>query len=134
MGVQLKTKRGKSLYDYWKAPVVQALNAATKGMTEPALVNLASQEYFGAVDLKALETPLVTCHFKEEKDGELRVISFYAKKARGLMARYAIDHRIERAEKLKAFDTAGYGFREDLSDDADWVFARPQPPPPNRKA
>lgn len=129
MGVRLKTRRGKTLYDFWKTPVAATLNATARGMKDPTLVNLASQEYFGAVDVKALETPLVTCHFKEEKDGRLRVLGFFAKKARGLMARYAIDHRIDRAEKLKAFDVAGYAFRPELSTDADWVFARPQPPP-----
>lgn len=134
MGVRLKTKRGKSLYDFWKGPVAQTLNTATKGMKDSTLVNLASQEYFGAVDLKALEAPVITCHFKEEKNGELRVISFYAKKARGLMARYAIDHRIDEAEKLKSFDVAGYAFQPQLSDATDWVFARPQPPSPNQKA
>jgi len=130
MGVALKTKRGKTLYDFWKGRVAQTLNETARGMKDPTLVNLASHEYFGAVDVKALEIPHVTCHFKEEKDGELRVLGFFAKKARGLMARYAIDHRIDVAEKLKGFDTAGYGFRADLSTDTDWVFARPQPPPP----
>lgn len=130
MGVALKTKRGKTLYDFWKGRVAPALNEAAKGMKHPALVNLASQEYFGAVDVKALSMPLVTCHFQEEKNGKLRIISFYAKKARGLMARYAIDHRIDRAEKLKSFDTAAYAFQPDLSSETDWVFARPQPPPP----
>jgi cytoplasmic iron level regulating protein YaaA (DUF328/UPF0246 family) len=127
MGVRLKTRRGKTLYDFWKRPVAETLNAAARGMKDPTLVNLASQEYFGVVDVAALEMPVVTCHFKEEKDGRLRAIGFFAKKARGLMARYAIDRRIERAEKLKAFDVAGYAFRPALSNDADWVFARPQP-------
>jgi cytoplasmic iron level regulating protein YaaA (DUF328/UPF0246 family) len=130
MHVKLKTKRGKSLYDFWKKPVAAALNEAAKGMKDPTLVNLASQEYFGAVDVKALEIPVVTCHFKEAKGNQLRVLGFFAKKARGLMARYAIDHRIDEAEKLKAFDTAGYKFEPALSTDTDWVFARPQPPPP----
>lgn len=128
MGVGLKTKRGKNLYDFWKRPVAQTLNEAARGMKDPTLVNLASQEYFGAVDVAALEMPVVTCHFKEEKDGELRIISFYAKQARGLMARYAIDHRIDWAEKLKAFDAAGYAFQPKLSSETDWIFARPQPP------
>ena len=128
MGVRLKTQRGKSLYDFWKKPVAQMLNEAAKGMKDPTLVNLASQEYFGAVDVAALRMPAVTCHFKEEKDGKLRVLGFYAKKARGLMARYAIDHRIDRAEGLKGFDGEGYAFRPELSTETDWIFARPQPP------
>jgi cytoplasmic iron level regulating protein YaaA (DUF328/UPF0246 family) len=130
MGVKLKTKRGKNLYDFWKTPVAATLNEAAKGHKDPTLVNLASQEYFGAVDTKALEIPVVTCHFKEAKGNQLRVLGFFAKKARGLMARYAIDHRVNEAEKLKAFDTAGYKFQPELSTGTDWVFARPQPPPP----
>lgn len=128
MGVGLKTKRGKTLYAFWKTPVAEALNEAARGMRDPTLVNLASQEYFGAVDVAALQMRVVTCHFKEQKNGELRVISFYAKRARGMMARYAIDHRIERADKLKAFDVEGYALQPTLSTDTDWIFARPQPP------
>ncbi len=115
---------------YKDVSVAATLNEAAKGMKNPTLVNLASQEYFGAVDVKALEIPVVTCHFKEAKGNQLRVLGFFAKKARGLMARYAIDHRIDEAGKLKAFDTAGYKFEPELSTDTDWVFARPQPPPP----
>jgi cytoplasmic iron level regulating protein YaaA (DUF328/UPF0246 family) len=127
MGARLKTKRGHNLYDYWGETISQTLNAAAKGHEDPTLVNLASQEYFGAVDAKALKLPVVTCHFKEEKAGELRVLGFFAKKARGRMARYAIDNRIDRAEALKGFDLDGYGFKSDLSTSTDWVFARPQP-------
>jgi uncharacterized protein len=129
MGVRIKTKRGHSLYDFWGDRVAQALNAAASGHKDPTLVNCASGEYFGAVDRDALKLPLVNVRFHEEKDGEARVISFYAKKARGLMARFAIDNRIERAEDLKAFDTAGYRFQPAQSTEAEWVFSRPQPPP-----
>ncbi|MDB5433698.1 MAG: hypothetical protein JWP35_4814 [Caulobacter sp.] len=124
MGVRLKTKRGKSLYDFWGARLSEALNTAGQDMADPTLVNLASQEYFGAVDAKALKLPVVTCHFREEKAGALQLISFYAKRARGMMARYAIDHRIETAQGLKGFDTAGYGFAKDQSTETDWVFSR----------
>ena len=127
MGVRLKTRRGHTLYDFWGDRISKALNAEADGHDDPTLVNLASQEYFGAVDAKALKIPRVTCHFKEEKGGELRVLGFYAKKARGLMARFAIDRRIDRAEELKRFDVAGYSFQPGLSTDRDWVFARPQP-------
>lgn len=131
MGTRLKTRRGRTLYDFWGAKVAETLNADAEGHADPTLVNLASQEYFGAVDARALKLPLVTCLFLEEKDGEHRQISFYAKKARGLMARYAIDQRIERAEDLRAFDTAGYAWSRERSTDAEWVFTRPQPPPPS---
>ncbi len=127
MGTRLKTKRGASLYDFWGDRISNALNAVLDGHKDKTLVNLASQEYFGAVDAKALKAPVVTCHFKEEKEGTLRILSFYAKKARGRMARYAIDNHIDQVEGLKAFDLDGYAFRRDLSTDADWIFARPQP-------
>jgi uncharacterized protein len=129
MGTRLKTRRGQNLYAFWGARIAEALNEAAAGQKDPTLVNCASQEYFGAVDAGALTLPLVTCHFHEEKDGEGRVISFYAKKARGLMARYAIDNRIQKAEALKDFGLEGYRFRPEASTDTDWVFARPQPQP-----
>ncbi|MDP3402066.1 MAG: peroxide stress protein YaaA, partial [Brevundimonas sp.] len=91
---------------------------------DPTLVNLASQEYFGAVDAKALKLPVVNIHFREEKDGESRIISFFAKKARGTMARYAIENRIDRAEDLKAFGRDGYGFQASPSTENDWIFTR----------
>jgi cytoplasmic iron level regulating protein YaaA (DUF328/UPF0246 family) len=93
------------------------------------VVNLASQEYFGAVDAKALKRPLITCHFKEESNAGVRIISFYAKVARGLMARYAIDLRLDQAEALKGFDRAGYAYDKSASTDSDWTFVRPQPAP-----
>ncbi len=127
MGVRLKTERGNSLYDFWGDKLAKALNAAADGQADRTLVNLASQEYFGAVDARALKLRVVACHFKEEKDGERRIISFYAKHARGRMARYAIDRRLEQAEDLKAFDLDGYRFREPLSSEHEWVFVRPQP-------
>jgi uncharacterized protein len=133
MGVRIKTKRGQSLYDFWGDKVAATLNAAAAGHKDPTLVNCASGEYFGAVDLQALKLPVVNVRFLEEKDGEARVISFYAKKARGLMARFAIDGRIARAEDLKGFDSAGYRFQPDQSTEAEWVFSRPQPPPVNGK-
>lgn len=132
MGTRLKTKRGRSLYDFWGEKISKALNAAAEGQADPVLINLASQEYFGAVDAKALKMPSITFRFQEEKDGEARVLGFYAKKARGLMARFAIDGRIDRAEGLKAFDSAGYGFKPKLSTNAEWVFSRPQPAPLKR--
>jgi cytoplasmic iron level regulating protein YaaA (DUF328/UPF0246 family) len=129
MGVRLKTRRGSSLYDFWGDRIADQLNADAEGMADPTLVNLASQEYFGGVDERALKLPVVTCHFLEEKDGEARMLSFFAKRARGLMARYAIDHRINRVEGLKGFEIDGYSYRKGPSTPTDWVFARRQPPP-----
>jgi cytoplasmic iron level regulating protein YaaA (DUF328/UPF0246 family) len=125
MGVRLATRRGSSLYDFWGDRLSQQLNTDAEGQVEPVLVNLASQEYFGAVDAKALRLPVITPHFREEKDGHSRIVSFHAKKARGLMARFAIDQRIERAEDLKAFNSAGYRFDASASSNSDWVFTRP---------
>lgn len=124
MGVRLKTRRGGDLYKFWRARVTETLRDDLEGRKDPTLVNLASQEYFGAVDAEALGWPVVTCHFKEVKDGEAKIVSFYAKKARGLMARFAADGRIERAEELKAFDAAGYGFDASRSTETEWTFVR----------
>lgn len=131
MGVRIKTKRGGSLYDFWGDKIAKALNEAARGHKDPTLVNCASQEYFGSVDRAALKLPVVTTRFYEEKDGQAKIISFYAKKARGLMARYAIDNRIEKAEDLRAFDVEGYRFQQGASSETEWVFSRPQPPPPS---
>ena len=124
MGVRLKTRRGTSLYDFWGDRISKQLNIDAEGQLDPTLVNLASQEYFGAVDAKALKLPVVTPQFREEKNGESRIISFFAKKARGSMARFAIDERLERAEDLKAFDRDGYGFDRAASTESDWIFTR----------
>lgn len=133
MGVRIKTQRGASLYDFWGPRIAEALNADMAGHKDKTLVNCASEEYFGAVDRAALKAPVVSCRFLEEKDGESRIVSFYAKRARGLMARYAIDNRIERAADLRAFDVDGYRFLADQSSDETFIFSRPQPPPPSQQ-
>jgi cytoplasmic iron level regulating protein YaaA (DUF328/UPF0246 family) len=124
MGTRLKTRRGSSLYDFWGDRISRQLNADAEGHGDRTLVNLASQEYFGAVDARALKLPVVTPHFREEKDGESRIISFFAKKARGTMARFAIDERIETVADLKAFDRDGYRFQKAASSESDWIFTR----------
>ncbi|HVI32468.1 peroxide stress protein YaaA [Phenylobacterium sp.] len=129
MGTRLKTKRGQSLYDFWGGKIAEALNADAMGHNDKTLVNCASGEYFGAVDRAALKLPVLSCRFLEEKDGEARIISFYAKRARGMLARWAIDNRLDRHEALKGFDVAGYRFVPELSSESEYTFARPQPPP-----
>ncbi|HYC75505.1 peroxide stress protein YaaA [Brevundimonas sp.] len=124
MGTRLKTRRGSSLYDFWGDRISKCLNADAEGQADPTLVNLASQEYFGAVDARALKLPVVTPHFRESRDGESRIVSFFAKKARGGMARFAIDGRIDRAEDLKAYDRDGYRFDKAASTETDWIFIR----------
>ena len=124
MGTRLKTRRGSSLYDFWGDRISQQLNDDAEGQKDPTLINLASQEYFGAVDAKALKLPVITPNFREEKNGESRIVSFFAKKARGTMARFAIDERIETPADLKAFDRDGYRFNKALSSETDWIFTR----------
>jgi cytoplasmic iron level regulating protein YaaA (DUF328/UPF0246 family) len=127
MGTRLATDRGATLYDFWGDKPAKALNKAAADHADKALINLASQEYFGAVDARALKLPVIACAFKEEKDGEARIVSFFAKQARGLMARFATINRIEKRDDLKAFDLAGYRYNKALSSETDWVFTRPQP-------
>ena len=124
MGTRLRTKRGGTLYDFWGDRIARQLNADAEGQADTSLVNLASQEYFGAVDAKALKLPVVTPQFRELRDGESRIISFFATKARGLMARWAVDNRVERAEDLKGFDLEGYAFDKAASSDVEWIFIR----------
>jgi hypothetical protein len=128
MGTRLKTPRGASLYDFWGPRIARLIDADLHGHAAPVVVNLASSEYFTAVDRKTLQAPVITVHFHELKDGRSRVLGFFAKQARGLMARFAIDGRIEEPAGLKAFQSAGYRFDPGASTATDWVFARPQPP------
>ena len=126
MGIRLANPEGPDLYAFWRDKVTKALRKALKSHADPTLVNLASQEYFGAVDAAALKRPIVSCAFKEQAaDGGVRMIALFAKRARGAMARYAIDHRIEHAEALKGFDRDGYSFAPQLSDETQWTFTRP---------
>ena len=92
--------------------------------SDETLINLASNEYFKAVDKKILNADIITPVFKDEKNGQYKIISFYAKKARGLMAAYIIKNKITQPEKLKAFDVDGYRFSEELSKSKEWVFLR----------
>lgn len=127
MGTRLKTRRGASLYDFWGDRISKALNADAEGHADPTLINLASQEYFGAVDARALKIPVVTCHFREgarDGGGETRIVSFFAKKARGAMARFSVENRIDRADGLKDFAVDGYTFDKAGSTDSDWIFTR----------
>jgi len=127
MGSRLKTDRGASLYAYWGARLAETLNQQANAMGAKALVNCASQEYFGAVDQTALALPVLTPVFKDRKDGKVRIVSFYAKKARGAMARFIIQHQVKTADALKAFNAGGYAFQPDQSDAATLVFTRDDP-------
>ncbi|MGI9367452.1 MAG: peroxide stress protein YaaA [Ruegeria sp.] len=125
MGSRLKTRRGKNLYDYWRDQLSKALNAQAAQLGTEVLVSCASQEYFGAVDPKALKLRVVTPVFMEDKGGTPKIVSFFAKKARGSMARYIIQHRLTDPAGLQDFDTGGYEFRPDLSEADKPVFVRP---------
>ena len=111
MGSRLKTRRGNSLYDFWGPTISKALNREAEEAGTDVLLNCASQEYFRAVDLKALKLRVLTPVFLEEKDGAAKIISFFAKKARGSLARYVVENRISDPEALKGFSTDGYRFQ-----------------------
>lgn len=125
MGSKLKTRRGKNLYEYWRDQLSKALNAQAEQVGSDILVNCASQEYFGAVDLKALKLRVITPVFMEDKAGSPKIVSFFAKKARGAMARYVVQHRLTDPQALLEFDSGGYVYRADLSEADKPVFVRP---------
>ncbi len=125
MGSKLKTRRGKNLYEYWRDQLSKALNAQAEEIGGDVLVNCASQEYFGAVDLKALKLRVITPVFMEDKGGTPKIVSFFAKKARGAMARYIIQHRLTDPKGLLDFDSGGYEYRPELSEENKPVFLRP---------
>lgn len=127
MGVKFANERGKTLYAFWGDLISKELNQTLEGEATPTLINLASNEYFKAVDKKALKARIITPVFQDVKDGKARVVSFLAKKARGMMARYVIDNRITEPEALKAYNIGGYVYEVDLSSDDKWVFRREQP-------
>jgi uncharacterized protein len=127
MGSKLKTRRGTSLYDYWGDTIAKALNARAADVGTDLLVNCASQEYFGAVDRKALKLRVITPSFMEVKDDKPRIVSFFAKRARGAMARFIVENRLTDAEAIKDFTSGGYAYDADLSEGDTWVFVRDYP-------
>lgn len=122
MGIKLPIADKKDLYDFWKETVTATLNKGFK--KGDVLVNLASNEYFSVVDKKTLKAKIITPEFKDYKDGKLKMISFFAKKARGLMVRYMAENNITNVEDIKQFNVEGYGFDANLSTDTKWVFTR----------
>ncbi|WP_444915154.1 peroxide stress protein YaaA [Microbulbifer sp. TRSA007] len=127
MGTKFENAKGKNLYEFWGDKITEALNAQLQGVKNRELVNLASNEYFKSVKTKQLDAQVITPHFKDLKNGQYKMISFFAKKARGMMSRWAIDQRIKKAEELKGFDVAGYGYNPGLSTEWEWVFTRDEP-------
>ncbi|GAA5157900.1 peroxide stress protein YaaA [Viridibacterium curvum] len=122
MGTRLQNPLGRDLYAFWGDQITEALNAELK--KGEVLVNLASEEYFKSVRPKKLKGPVITPVFQEEKGGSYKIISFFAKRARGLMSRYAIEQRVEDVAQLKAFKVEGYAFTPAVSTDTEWVFRR----------
>ncbi|MDJ0826194.1 MAG: peroxide stress protein YaaA [Rhodobacter sp.] len=124
MGSRLRTRRGSTLYDFWRDAPAKALNAAAETAGTGILVNCASQEYFGAVDPKKLKLRLLEPVFMEEKSSGPKIVSFFAKKARGSMARFIVERRVTDPEGLKDFDLGGYRFEPSMSQDDRLVFLR----------
>ena len=124
MGTKLVNPRGKDLYTFWGERISQWLNEDLEAQGDQVLLNLASQEYFGAVKPKALNARVIDTVFKDQKNGQYKIISFYAKKARGLMARYVIKERLQDPEGLKDFNLDGYRFDAVSSSENQLVFLR----------
>jgi uncharacterized protein len=122
MGTKLQVGKNTNLYEFWKPLIAKQLNAELQ--KEELFVNLASNEYFDAVDLKQLKVPVITPEFKDYKDGKLKMISFFAKKARGMMVRFIIDTDAETIDDLKGFNYEGYAFDATLSNGNKLVFTR----------
>jgi len=124
MGIRLENAKGKDLYHFWGEIITNKLNEALKAQGDDTVINLASDEYFRAVKPKVLQGTIIKPVFLDEKNGKFKVISFYAKKARGLMSRYIIENRLTKPEQLKEFDSEGYFFDEAASGDSELVFKR----------
>jgi len=124
MGTKFANKGGKDLYAFWGERLLDAINAELEAMQRPVAVNLASEEYFKAAVGRKFKGQLIQLVFEDWKSGKYKIISFYAKRARGLMTRYAVLNRLDEPEGLKDFDYDGYAFAPSVSDDRRWVFRR----------
>jgi hypothetical protein len=124
MGARLANPKGADLYAYWGVKIAKALNALGAETGARVLINCASAEYFGAVDLRALKLPVITPVFLEERAGEAKIVSVWAKKARGAMARFVAENHLTDPADLRGFGQGGYVFRADQSDDGRLIFSR----------
>ena len=124
MGTSVAIARKKNLYEFWKTKITAKLNEELSNSEQKVLINLASNEYFSAIDPKKLKGRIITPAFKENKGGQYQMVSFFAKKARGLMSRFIIQNRLSNPEDLKAFDLEGYFYNNQISKDDNWVFTR----------
>ena len=123
MGTRFENPRGGNLYQFWGGKIAAQLNASDQS-ENPVVVNLASQEYFKAIDRKTLRAQIITPNFKEWRNGKLKIISFSAKRARGMMARFIIRNRIKNPDEIKAFNVSGYSYSPEHSEGDNWVFTR----------
>ena len=124
MGTSVAIARKKNLYEFWKTKITAKLNEELSNSEQKVLINLASNEYFSAIDPKKLKGRIITPAFKENKGGQYQMVSFFAKKARGLMSRFIIQNGLSNPEDLKAFDLEGYFYNNQISKDDNWVFTR----------
>jgi len=124
MGTNLSVSKKKNLYEFWKTKITAKLNQELAQSEQKVLINLASNEYFAAIDPKKLKARIITPSFKEQKNGQYQMVSFFAKKARGLISRFIITNNISNPEEIKAFDYEGYYFNNQLSKENEWVFTR----------
>ena len=129
MGARFQPGRKANLHEFWDDTISQAINEALNQQSDKTVINCASNEYFKAVKTKRLNGPVITPVFREIKDGQARTLGMFAKRARGMMARFIIKNRIETPDSIKGFKSGGYEYRADLSNDAEWIFTRDQPPP-----
>jgi uncharacterized protein len=126
MGTALKHGKANNLYQFWGKQIAEHLNAQMANEKDPVIVNLASQEYFKAVDRQVLQARVIDCVFQDHKNGQYKIISFFAKRARGLMARYAIQKQVKTPKALQGFNLEGYAYEPSVSSDDTLVFRRHQ--------
>ncbi|HRW62167.1 MAG TPA: peroxide stress protein YaaA [Bacteroidales bacterium] len=124
MGIKLKNPAGKNLYEFWGNKITENINKELLAQKNKVLINLASNEYYKVINPKMIQGNIITPVFKELKGNEFKVVTIYAKTARGYMSRFIIQNRIENPEDIKAFDTGGYLYNRDLSNNKEWVFTR----------
>ena len=124
MGTKFANSRGKDLYSFWGNIITDQLSQELASTNDNTLINLASNEYFKSIKTSKLEADIITPIFKDLKNGQYKIISFYAKKARGMMVRYIIDNQITNPAGMKKFNYGGYTFRKDMSDNHTWTFTR----------
>ena len=124
MGTKLANEKGKNLYEFWDKKPTQALNKQLTSLDSSTVINLASNEYFNAVDKSALKADIITPVFKDYKNGKYKIISFYAKKARGLMSAYIIKNKLQEPSQIKKFNVDGYYFEPQGSTKNEWLFLR----------